>query len=69
MSDIAQRLPEVFKVDYRNFYDPLGEIFSTGKVKVNLIKLKKNNQLFVVKEVVIRGSRPEEIQRTRAVVQ
>ena len=68
MSDIAQRLPEVFKVDYRNFYDPLGEIFSTGKVKVNLIKLKNTNKLFVVKEVVIRGSRPEEIQRTKAIV-
>ena len=68
MSDISLRMPRIRNYNYLNNYEYTQEIFSTGKVKVDLVRRISNNQLFVVKAVNL-GSRPNQIEQAKAMVQ
>ena len=68
MSDISERMPRIIQENYLNYYDYTQELFSTGKVQVDLVRRKTNNQLFVVKKVTC-GNRPEHIPQAFSMVQ
>ena len=43
MSDISERMPRIIQENYLDYYDYTKELFSTGKVQVDLVRHKTNN--------------------------